>query len=353
MLQLICLTHLDNCSLQKQTSSLFCCAAFDMPYPGSAAPRSTVLFGSICVLLSAVLFAIKAILIKSAYQLSADADAVTLLALRMLSALPFFLAIALLSKAPVKAAAWQDWGLLLIAGFIGYYLASILDFMGLMYVSASLERIILFLYPTLTVLASAAIYRQKITAQTWLAILLSYGGTLVVVLGEGWQALHANNILLGSSLVFAGAIAYASYLVMTPTLIKRFGSWRFTGLAMSVACIAAIGHYLLVTAQPVQQLLHLPDAVIWYGLALGFFSTVLPATLLMQGIARIGSAQAALISAAGPILTLLLAVAFLGEQLNLIQWMGCALNISGVLMITLFPKKSVPAPIAPSMENLT
>lgn len=301
--------------------------------------NSTALLGSIFVLLSAILFAIKAILIKFTYQLSPDANAVTVLALRMMSALPFFIAIAFISRAAQRNITRQDWGLLLLAGFVGYYFASILDFIGLMYVSASLERIILFLYPTLTVIASAAIYKQKIAARVWLAILLSYGGTVIVVLGEGWEALHANNILLGSSLIFASAIAYAMYLVMTPTLIKRFGSWRFTGLAMSVACIAAIAHYIVVTPQPVQHLIQLPDAVIGYGLALGFFCTVLPATLLMQGIARIGSAQAALISAGGPILTLLLAVAFLGEHLNAMQWLGCALNIFGVLMITLLPKK--------------
>ena len=319
--------------------------------------NSTALIGSIFVLLSAILFAIKAILIKFTYQLSPDADAVTVLALRMMSALPFFLAIAFISKTAQRNITRQDWGLLLLAGFVGYYLASILDFIGLMYVSASLERIILFLYPTLTVIASAVIYKQKIVVRVWLAILLSYGGTVIVVLGEGWEALHANNILLGSSLIFASAIAYAMYLVMTPTLIKRFGSWRFTGLAMSVACVAAIAHYMVVTPQPVQYLMQLPQQVIWYGLALGFFSTVLPATLLMQGIARIGSSQAALISAGGPILTLLLAVAFLGEHLNAVQWLGCALNIFGVLMITLLPKKpnaplSTP-PAVSSMENMT
>lgn len=314
--------------------------------------QSSVLFGSICVLLSAVLFAIKAILIKYAYQLSPQADAVTVLALRMASALPFFIMIALLSKSAVKPTK-QDWGLLLIAGFVGYYLASILDFIGLMYVSASLERIILFLYPTLTVLATAAIYKKKIEQRTWLAIILSYGGTVVVVIGEGWHALVSNNVLLGSSLVFAGAIAYALYLVMTPTLIRRFGSWRFTGLAMSVACICALIHFFAVNPSPLLHLQQLPTGVIWYGIALGIFSTVLPATLLMQGIARIGSSQAALISAGGPILTLLLAVAFLGEQLNFIQWMGCALNMLGVLMITLAPKKPEPPATAPSMENLT
>ena len=319
--------------------------------------NSAALLGSIFVLISAVLFAIKAILIKFTYQLSPDANAVTVLALRMMSALPFFMVIAFISKKAPRNITWQDWSLLLLAGFVGYYLASILDFMGLMYVSASLERIILFLYPTLTVIASSIIYKQKIVAKVWLAILLSYGGTVIVVLGEGWDALHATNILLGSSLIFASAIAYAMYLVMTPTLIKRFGSWRFTGLAMSVACIAAIAHYIVVTPQPMQHLIQLPNPVIWYGLALGFFCTVLPATLLMQGIARIGSSQAALISAGGPILTLLLAVAFLGEHLNAVQWVGCALNIFGVLMITLAPKKtntplSTP-PAVSSMENMT
>lgn len=319
----------------------------------SSALPSASLLGSVFVLLSAILFAIKAILIKYTYQLSPQADAVTVLALRMLSALPFFLAIAVFSGGSNKTRSWRDWLLLLIAGFVGYYLASILDFIGLMYVSASLERIILFLYPTLTVIATSLIYKRPIARRTWLAIILSYGGTLIVMLGEGWQALHGSNILLGSAFVFAGAVAYALYLVMTPTLIERFGSWRFTGLAMSIACIAAIGHYLVVNSNPIAHLTSLPVGVIWLGIALGFFSTVLPATLLMQGIARIGSAQAALISAGGPILTLLLAVAFLSEHLNVIQWLGCALNIVGVLMITLKPKKSAPPPVAPSMENLT
>lgn len=304
-----------------------------MPYT-----RFYTLIGAIFVLLSAVLFAIKAILIKFAYNADASLDGVTLLALRMASALPFFLLMAWLAPRANRAITRHDWGLLLLAGLVGYYLASILDFVGLEYISASLERIILFLYPTLTVLMTAAIYRQPIAARTWLAILLSYGGTLVVMLGEGWQALIGDGVLWGSALVFAGAVAYASYLVMTPTLIQRFGSWRFTGLAMSVACIASILHFVWVTPAPMTLLQGFSSQVIWLGVALGFFSTVLPATLLMQGIQRIGAAQAALISAGGPVLTIVLAVAFLGEHLNLVQWLGCALNIVGVLMITLKPK---------------
>lgn len=315
--------------------------------------RFYTLVGAIFVLLSAVLFAIKAIFIKFAYGLDASLDGVTLLALRMASALPFFLLMAWFAPRSNRTITRHDWTLLLLAGLIGYYLASILDFVGLQYISASLERIILFLYPTLTVLMTAALYRQPIAARTWLAIVLSYGGTLLVMLGEGWQALIRDGVLWGSALVFAGAVAYASYLVMTPTLIQRFGSWRFTGLAMSVACLASIVHFVWVTPAPLTLLQGFSGQVLWLGVALGFFSTVLPATLLMQGIQRIGAAQAALISSGGPVLTILLAVALLGEHLNSVQWIGCALNIIGVLMITLKPKAAtLPAttPVTPLQE---
>jgi drug/metabolite transporter (DMT)-like permease len=294
--------------------------------------------GAGCVLASAVLFAIKAILIKLAYAQDPHLSGPVLLALRMASALPFFMLMAYVTHRQSTAPTRHDWGLLLLAGLLGYYLASVLDFIGLQYVSASLERIILFLYPTLTVLMTAVLQRQPIQVRTWLAIVLSYGGTLLVMLGEGTAALQANGVLYGSALVFAGAVAYAVYLVMTPTLIRRFGSWRFTGFAMSTACIAAIAHAVIITPAPL-VMLRLLSAPVWgLGVALGLFSTVLPATLLMQGIQRVGAAQAAMISAGGPILTVLLAVLFLGETLNALQWLGCALNIVGVLMITLAPK---------------
>lgn len=298
--------------------------------------RSIVLFGSICVLIAAFLFAIKAILIKKAYGFDASLSAPTLLALRMGSALPFFLLIAYFAPKTEDQSSHKDWGILLIAGLIGYYLASILDFIGLTLITASLERMILFLYPTLTILMLAVLYKRAIHMRVVLAIVLSYGGTLTVMLGEGAQS-NPNGVWLGSLLVFASAFSYALYLVMTPTLIRRFGSWRFTGLAMSVACIASLIHYLIVQPAPIAHLTGLAPTIVGYGLALGLFSTVLPATFLMQGIARVGAAQAAMLSACGPIITLLLAVAFLGESLSWIQWMGCALNVVGVLIITLRP----------------
>jgi drug/metabolite transporter (DMT)-like permease len=307
-----------------------------------AHPMSWV--GAACVLASAILFAIKAILIKWAYAQDASLTGPTLLAIRMASALPFFMLMALYTQTQPQSPTRQDWFLLLVAGLLGYYLASVLDFIGLQYVSASLERIILFLYPTLTVLMTAALQRQRISRRTILAIVLSYGGTIMVMLGEGTAALHANGALYGSALVFAGAVAYAMYLVMTPTLIRRFGSWRFTGLAMSTACLASIAHALMIMPHPIQTLAGFAWPVWVLGVTLGVFSTVLPATLLMQGIERVGAAQAAMLSSGGPILTVLLAVVFLGDTLNSAQWLGCAFNMIGVLMITLTAKPAATSP---------
>ena len=151
----------------------------------SAASASASRLGTLLVLMSAFLFALKAIVIKSAFAAVPTLDGVSLLALRMMSALPFYLAIVMLSPKSPTALKQSDWGLLVLAGLLGYYLASILDFIGLQYISASLERLILFLYPTLTVVLSAGLARKAIPPRTWLAIVLSYGGTLPVILGGG------------------------------------------------------------------------------------------------------------------------------------------------------------------------
>lgn len=295
--------------------------------------------GSLCAICAAFLFSTKAIFIKQAYALSPQVDATVLMALRMSCALPFFLLITWFSRKSYADLHLKDWALLILAGLLGYYFASWLDFKGLMYISASLERIILFLYPTLTVIATSFIYRQRLTLQSICAIALSYGGTVIVMLQEQSNAPHESNFWLGASLVFASAVAFASYLLMTPKLIVKFGSWHYNGLALSIACIGTLVHFALAVPEPLQLLRQLPLSVWGYGAALGFFVTVLPTILMMQSIVRLGAAQSAMIASIGPILTILLAVAFLDEHLNMIQWMGCILNILGVLMITLSKKK--------------
>ena len=279
------------------------------------------------------------IFIKQAYELSPLVDGTVLMALRMLSALPFFLLLAWLNRAHNKNIAAKDWGILVVAGLIGYYLSSWLDFAGLMYISASLERIILFLYPTLTVIATSFIYKKPLNAYSVFAIALSYGGTVIVMLQEQSNVPHEGNFWLGVSLVFASAISFAAYLLLTPRLINKFGSWNFSGLALSIACIGMLTHYCIATPNPIGLLVALPSSVIWYGIALGLLVTVLPTILVAQSIARLGAAQTAMIASIGPILTIILATLLLGETLNTIQWFGCALNIIGVLMITLAKKK--------------
>lgn len=300
---------------------------------------SSTQLGSLFALSAAFLFSTKAIFIKQTYAMSPLVDGTVLMALRMGSALPFFLLICWINRHRNRQIATKDWLLLILAGLIGYYFSSWLDFTGLMYISASLERIILFLYPTLTVIATSFILKQKLSLKSVLAIALSYGGTVIVMLQEQSTVPHEGNFWLGVSLVFASAVCFASYLLLTPRLIQKFGSWNYTGLALSIACIGTLTHFMIVTPQPVALLSQLPPTVLWYGLALGLLVTVLPTVLIAQSISRLGAAQSAMIGSIGPVLTILLAVAFLGEHLNSLQWFGCILNIIGVLMITLSKKR--------------
>ena len=300
---------------------------------------SRVQIGSLCAIASAFLFSTKAIFIKQAYALSPLVDGTVLVALRMAFALPFFLILCWFNRSQNKELYTKDWVLLIFAGLLGYYFSSWLDFSGLMYISASLERIILFLYPTLTVIASSMIYKQRLTLKTMLALLLSYGGTVIVMWQEQNNVPHEGYFWLGVSLVFASAVCFASYLLLTPNLIRKFGSWNFTGLALSVACLGTLVHFIIATPAPFQLLTQLPASIYGYGLALGLAVTVLPTILVAQSIARIGASQSAMIASIGPILTIILATLFLGESMNMIQWFGCALNIIGVMMITLSKKK--------------
>lgn len=286
--------------------------------------------GIVLVLSSAVLFSAKSVLIKLAYR--DQVDAITLLTLRMLFSLPFFLLMAWLAgrherHAPLRG---RDWLLLGLLGFAGYYLASLFDFLGLRYVSASLERLILFLYPTLTVFISAVFLRKPIRPLTWVAVAVSYAGMAAVFGGEPLR--HSPHLLLGGLLVFGSAIAYASYLVGSGELVHRIGATRSTGIILSISCLCCLLNFVLVN--PLASLrvsLH----VYLIGLAIAVFCTVLPATLLSNGIKRIGASQAALIGGVGPVSTIYLGYLFLGETISALQGLGAALVLGGVLIISL------------------
>lgn len=292
-------------------------------------PRAP-LAGILLVLASAVLFSTKSIFIKLGYREAVDP--ITLLTLRMVLSLPFFLAMGLWASRGEShpALAGRDWASLALLGVGGYYLAALLDFLGLQYISAGLERLVLFLYPTFTVLISAAWLKRPVAGRTWMAIAISYVGMALVV----WPDLHhsSRGLALGMALVLGSSLTYALYLVGSGELIPRLGANRFTGIALSIACLTA-GLQFAAT-HPVSTLAGLSARSWGLGLVLAVVCTVLPATLLTNGMRHIGATRAALIGAVGPVATLYLGYVVLGETLGWLQAAGTVFVLGGVLMVS-------------------
>jgi len=287
------------------------------------------LLGVVFALLAAVGFSAKAILVKLAFI--EGVDAVTLLALRMAFSVPVFIGVALwLSRSQAEPLNTHDKLLVLGLGLVGYYLSSFLDFLGLQYISAGLERLILFLYPTMTVLLSALLYRRAIGKPVIAAMLLSYAGIALVFLHD--MSAKQGGVLLGASLVFASTLSYSIYLVGAGHAIRRIGTARFTAYAMIVASAASLLQFF-VTHSVAQ--LALSRRVYELSLFMAIFSTVLPVFLLSYAIRRIGSGSASLIGSIGPVSTIYLAYLFLNEQVSLLQVAGSSLVLAGVLMISL------------------
>lgn len=298
--------------------------------PNKVFHSQPALFGAVFAALAAIGFSAKAILVKLAY--ASTVDAVTLLAIRMAFSVPFFVAIAWWSSRNVDAQplARQDWFAVMALGLIGYYLSSLLDFSGLQYISAGLERLILFLYPTMVVLLSAALYKRRVRGGEILALVLSYAGIALVFVHDVRVA--QEGIALGAALVFASTLTYSVYLIGAGHTIARIGAIRFTAYAMVIASIATFLQFALthsVTA------LILPPQVYLLGFIMAIVSTVLPVFMLSSAIRLIGSGHTALIGSIGPVSTLFLANLMLGESLSSLQLSGAALVMAGVLSMSL------------------
>jgi len=282
-------------------------------------------------------FSFKAILIKLAYAHS-GVDPTTLLALRMLYSAPFFVAMAWWSGRGAPPIARADWRALAWLGFVGYYLASLLDFTGLQYITAALERLVLFLYPTMVVLLNAAIHRKPAGRRAWQALALSYTGIVLVF----WYDLRVSGdphaIAIGGALVFGSAFAYALYLVGAGTVIARLGSMRFIAWAMLASTVFVLAQFALT--RPLAAL-DLPPRVHLLSLAMAVFSTVLPTWLVAEAIRRIGANASSLIGSLGPVFTIGLGTMILGEPTHAIQLAGAALVLAGVLLVSRRP--SLPA----------
>lgn len=295
------------------------------------AESNDALVGAAFVLVSAIAFSAKAIFIKLAYAYSVDA--VTLMALRMLIATPFFIVMAVLASQDktTDTLKMQDWMSIIALGLAGMYFSQLFDFLGLEHVSASMERTILFLYPTFVVIITALLAGRAIGKRELIALALSYVGIILVAVHE-ISFVNSADTFMGAGFVFISAMTYACYLVGSGPAIHKLGMRRFTGYTMVVSCIAVLTHF---SATHSISSLELPMQVYVLGLAMAIVSTVLPMMLLNAGIKKIGGSKASLISGVGPVSTLLLAVIFLNEAITIKQVIGTGLVLAGVLTITL------------------
>jgi drug/metabolite transporter (DMT)-like permease len=300
------------------------------------ADRQPRLTGALMVVVAAIAFSGKAVIIKLAYR--HGVDAVTLLALRMLFSAPLFLVLAWWAArgASVQPLSPADLRSVMALGLVGYYLASYFDFLGLQYITAALERLLLFIHPTFVLLLAALLFKRPITRRDLVAVALSYLG-IALALGND-LATQPGNVLLGSAWVLLSALFYAAYLLGSGRLVGRVGSLRFASYAGLVSCVAVVVHYF-VTRSPA---LIVSQPLPVYGLALlmAVVSTVLPIVLTSEGIRRIGASHASIIGSVGPIATIFLGYFFLDEPITAVQMAGAALVMAGVLAISL-QKKAV------------
>jgi drug/metabolite transporter (DMT)-like permease len=301
-----------------------------MPWKHWSAER----LGIALAVLAAFGFSFKAIFVKLAYAAApaaAPVEAVTLLSLRMVFSLPVFLWVGLAASRSAPPLSRRDWGMLVALGLLGYYASSMLDFLGLQYISAGLERLILFTYPTLTVLIGVLFMGQVLEKRQIGALALSYAGIGLAFAHDLRIAGDIGTVLTGAAFVFGSALTYAMYSAGAEPAIRRLGSARFAALAMLVSTVATQVHFFI--AQPLSALVQ-PLPVYAYGAAMALFSTVLPIFWQSAAIRRIGAARAVLIGTLGPVLTIFFGWWLLAEPMSLAQIGGAGLVLAGVLLVS-------------------
>lgn len=295
--------------------------------PHSSARRRGLLLAT----LGAIAFSGKAIIVKLAYRYGVDA--VTLIMYRMLFALPMFLILSWWAGRGRPALSRSDVRAVLGLGFSGYYLASFLDFAGLRYISASLERLILYLNPTLVLGLGAFLFGRKVTRQQVVALAVSYAGVLCVFGREA--TLQGANTPLGATLVFGSAVSYALYLSYSGEEVKRLGALRLTGLASTVACLICIGQFLAL--RPLSAMAVAPQ-VLWLSALNATVCTFAPVLMVMMAIERIGASLTAQTGTIGPLSTILMAVVLLGEPFTAWVAAGTALVVAGIWLLARQPR---------------
>ncbi len=287
--------------------------------------------GYVYAILGAIAFSGKGILIKLSYVYKVDA--MTLIMYRMLFSLPLFLSMAIYAERRARRTGhgltFQDVLGVMGLGFIGYYLSSYLDFLGLQYVSVSLERLILYLNPTMVLLLGWMLYKRKVPFKRFIAMGVSYSGVLLVF---GFEMLSAGpDVVKGSVLVFLSALTYACYLVFSEHMLKRMDSLRLVGWASTVACICCIAQFFLL--RPI-EMMQVDTAVLGYSLANALLCTVAPILFVMRAIERLGPSLASQIGMIGPMSTVLMGYWFLNEPIQAVIGLGTLLVMGGVFMVS-------------------
>lgn len=300
------------------------------PITAATAPRTRYWVGALCVFLAAFCFALKGVLIKVGYGYGVDS--IDLLTLRMLFSMPFYLGtlLWLSQRLPPLRLPAKQWGIVALLGITGYYLASYTNFLGLLYIDASLERILLFCYPTFVLLMNATVFKRRVAGLQWLALALTYTGILIAFLPHLNSGENAHMVWLGAFWVVLSGLIYAVYLVGSDTMIARLGSQRYTCYALLAAVVPTVIHNAVENGL---QLAHFPARVYGLGLLMALVNTVIPTFLMAEGIKRVGSSNASIIGSIGPIFTIVLATSILGEHISNWQFIGTALVLVGVFLI--------------------
>lgn len=282
----------------------------------------------VCIaIVGIILFSAKAVMVKLAYQY--QVSSIHLLMFRLGFSLPVYIAFIFYYKSKQKEVIKKsDYLWLLFFGFIGYYLASYFDFLGLQYIKAGLERIVLFVYPTLVLLISRLFFKKTLQKKQVVAIFVTYIGVVIAFWNE--IELSEGNLYLGVFLVFLSALAYASYLVGSGWLIPKFGVVLFTSYAMVVSTICVVVHYLITDRL---SLVNYPREVYLLGALMAFVSTLIPSFLVSLAIKKMGASTFSIIGSIGPISTIILAYFFLNETVSGLQIFGSIIVISGVVFV--------------------
>ncbi|MGJ8674011.1 DMT family transporter [Rubritalea sp.] len=289
------------------------------------------------VILGSFLFCSKGIIVKLMYAEGLAPSGV--MALRMLAATPVFLVMVALHWKKLATIRRKDWGLMGLLAFIGYYLCSLVNMIGLQYVSVGLERVILFSYPTIVIAGSILFQGARPSIRTYIASGLTWGGLSLIIHNEISFAGNANDVLYGSAMVLLSAVIYASYIMIAKPVIQRVGVQLYTGLTMTFCAGIIISHFSIENGD--FSSLFASQEIISYGVAIGIVGTVIPLLLLSYALSKTSSSSYAVMSSIGPVLTIGLSLVYVGKLPDIMQFCGLALAVAGGIFAS-FQKNKTP-----------